>query len=242
MALTEARSAGKRGSGSGGGGSDDVSSLRPYGVIEKVKRGVKPKDHTAKGEDVAFLKSLVDNPNWYGNRIVRTGRYYNQERLDQINKRHGLNINLDALKNSDGSINQTKVRSVLQKAYDKLYKSWNDEVSLNNDYFLQIADDNHARQIIQTRTSGMGEEGGYGMHRINNRGVTKKLDSDRYNDIDWSKDINVYMLNDGTLQLEATTKSSKERVKYNIDPQALTDNPDFPGLIKHYKSLNDKTT
>lgn len=241
MTLTEARSAGKRGSGSGSGGSDDISSLRPYDVIEKVKQGIKPKDHTAKGEDVAFLRSLADNPNWYGNRVVRTGRYYNQERLDQINKRHGLNINLDALKNSDGSINQTKVRSVLQKAYDKLYKSWNDEVSLNNDYHFQISNDQYMKDILQARTSGMGEDGGYGMHRVKGNGVTKKLDDDRYNNIDWSKDINLYMLNDGTWQLEVTDKSNKSRVKYTIDPQALTDNPYFSGLVNQYKSLKDKT-
>lgn len=241
LALTEARSASKRGSGSGGGGSDDISSLRPYDVIEKVKQGIKPKDHTAKGEDVAFLRSLADNPNWYGNRVVRTGRYYNQERLDQINKRHGLNINLDALKNSDGSINQTKVRSVLQKAYDKLYKSWNDEVSTANDYHFQISNDQYMKDILQARTSSMGEEGGYGMHRVKGNGVTKKLDDDRYNNIDWSKDINLYMLNDGTWQLEATDKSNKSRVKYTIDPQALTDNPYFAGLVNQYKSLKDKT-
>lgn len=240
LALTEARSAGKRG-GSGPGGGD-VDTLRPYGIIEKVKQGVKPKDHTEKGEAVNFLKEMVNHPNWYGNRIVHNNSYYNQEKLARLNKKYQLNIDLDKLKNSDGTINQPRVQTVLQKAYDRLYKEWDSEVTKANDYFLQIADDSHARQIIQTRTSGMGEEGGYGMHRIKGNGVTKKLDSDRYNDIDWSKDINVYMLNDGTLQLEATTKSSKERVKYNIDPQALTDNPDFPGLIKHYKSLNDKTT
>lgn len=239
MALTQARSAGKRGSGSGSG--DEINALRPYDVIEKIKQGINPKDHTAKGEAVNFLKELTEHPNWYGNRIVRTGRYYKQEEFDRINKKYNLNLNLDSMKNSDGSINQAKVRAIAQKAYDRLYNEWNSEVSKANDYHFLISDDKYMRDIIQARTSSMGENGGYGMHRVKTNGVTKKLDEDRYNNIDWSKDINLYMLNDGTWQIEVTDSSTKKRVKYFIDPQALTDNPYFSGLVNKYKSLKDKT-
>jgi len=240
MALTQARSAGKKGSGSGS--DDEINALRPYDVIEKIKQGINPKDHTSKGEAVTFLKELTEHPNWYGNRIVRTGRYYKQEEFDRINKKYNLNLNLDSMKNSDGSINQAKVRAVAQKAYDRLYNEWNSEVSKANDYHFLISNDKNMRELIQARTSNMGEEGGYGMHRVKHNGVTKKLDEDRYNNIDWSKDINLYMLNDGTWQLEATDSSSKKRVKYTIDPQALTDSPYFTSLNNHYKALKDKTT